>query len=318
MNSTPLRKHPSLSSAGVIPSSWSRLLVMASLLWVAGCGADARGSASSDGTGSAGTADASVGDVQADDDATNALPPRLRIEGAQAADATIWLPVGAYLSRQHFATRIALPPLGTPAESVQTALVLHQVRHEGGKVLVETRACAIDEPAHNGVQTVFPDALLQSLGSWTAEAKAWTLGDGSAVIDLAPTVWVYGCTLTSAATEALPTQADDPRLTDPDADGHPGGTVRLEGLISGSIYVVQRNLEHLRAVAGAPGNLDGLLLGDREQRVVGASEAVLATFDLAAVKHEDAERSDLVWRPLPSGDTCKAVLDAAATALPVP
>ncbi len=289
---------------------------------LAGCGSSdgASGGADAiDGAADAGADAVASQDATAQDSATEGgIPARLRLEGATPADATTWLPAGAYASRQHFATRILLPPFGDPAESLQTALVLHDVRHEGGKVVVETRACAIDEPAHNGVQTVFPDALIQSLGSWTTEARAWTRTDGTTVVDLVPATSVFGCTLAAPETEALPTQADDPRLTDPDKDGHPGGTVQLQGLISGAIYVVQRNIEHLRGVASGPGLLDGVLLGSREQKVVGASEAVLATFDLAATKHEDTERSDLRWRPLASGDDCAAVIAAAPTLFPVP
>ena len=292
------------------------MLVLAA---VTGCGSDeTSGSAANDATAD-GSADA-AGDTTTTDAASTggAIPAQLQIDGATAADATTWLPAGAYASRQHFATRIQLPPFGDPAESLQTALVLHRVRHEAGKVLVETSACAIDEPAQNGVQTVFPDALIQSLGSWTTQAQAWTRSDGSTVVDLLPATSVFGCTLAAPEVDALPTQADDPRLTDPDGDGHPGGTVQLQGLISGSIYVVQRNVEHLRGRALAPGQLDGVLLGHREQKVVGASEPVLATFDLASTKHEDTARSDLIWRPLPAGDDCAAVISAAPTLFAAP
>ncbi len=261
------------------------------------------GSSGSDGAASS---DGSSDGNSASDTASN-VPSELAIEGLPEGDATVALPAGTYASRQRFTNKVLLPPFGDPDETTQTAWVLHEVRHEAGVVKVQTRACAISEPTKNGVTTVFPAALIAALPVWETEVKAFARVSGGFVVDLAPRTTLLGCTLADPTADPLPEKADDPAVVDADKDGNPGGTVKLEGLISGAIYVVQRSVEHLRGVTVQNG-LDGLMLGTREQKIVGASEAVLASFDLKATKHPDPKRSDFHLRKVANGTDCAALL----------
>jgi hypothetical protein len=59
-------------------------------------------------------------------------------------------------------------------------------------------------------------------------------------IEVDKSLSVLGASLRAPATETLPTNPDDPRITDPDDDGHPGVTIRIEGIVSGEMYIVQR------------------------------------------------------------------------------
>lgn len=283
------------------------------LTWVicgtlAACGGETAGSPAttgddgggSDGSGAGGSASDSAGGE------TN-VPEALQLTPLVAADATQALPAGTYASRQRFTNKVLLPPFGDPDETTQTAWTLHEVRHEAGVVRVETRACAISEPTKNGVTTVFPAALIAVLPVWQTEAKAYSRPNGGFVVDLLPQTTLLGCALGDPEHDPLPEKGDDPAVVDVDKDGNPGGTVKLEGLISGAIYVVQRSVEHLRGLT-TEGGLDGLMLGTREQKVVGASEAVLASFDLKATKHPDPKRSDFYLRKVADGTDCAALL----------
>lgn len=263
---------------------------------------------SSDGSSSDGSSSDGSGGSASDGagDETN-VPEALQLATLAAADATEALPAGTYASRQRFTNKVLLPPFGDPDETTQTAWTLHEVRHEAGVVRVETRACAISEPTKNGVTTVFPAALIAALPVWQTEAKAYARPKGGFVVDLLPQTTLLGCTLGDPKHDPLPEKGDDPAVVDVDKDGNPGGTVKLEGLISGSIYVVQRSVEHLRGLS-TEGGLDGLMLGSREQKVVGASEAVLASFDLKATKHPDPKRSDFYLRKVADGTDCAALL----------
>ena len=62
-------------------------------------------------------------------------------------------------------------------------------------------------------------------------------------------VQVQGAHLVMPNSEALPADAADPRVFDQDQDGLPGVTVLIEGILDGSVQVVQRT--HTRMV-GTP------------------------------------------------------------------
>jgi hypothetical protein len=281
---------------------------------MAGCAGEAGSEASQSGDvagqdTASGSDGASNSDGSSGGDAVSNVPSELAIEGLPEGDATAALPDGTYASRQRFTNKVLLPPFGDPDETTQTAWVLHEVRHEAGVVKVQTRACAISEPTKNGVTTVFPATLIAALPVWETEVKSYARVSGGFVVDWAPQTTLLGCTLSDPSADPLPDKADDPAVVDADKDGNPGGTVKLEGLISGAIYVVQRSVEHLRGVTVQDG-LDGLMLGTREQSIVGASEAVLASFDLQATKHPDPKRSDFHLRKVTDGTDCAALLAA--------
>jgi hypothetical protein len=75
----------------------------------------------------------------------------------------------------------------------------------------------------------------------------------------------------------LPVDPDDPNLTDPDKDGHPGVTVLISvgKFFSGEIYLIRREIFSNYLTLNNNGNLTGYVIDRSEQFVVGASKKIL-------------------------------------------
>ena len=94
-------------------------------------------------------------------------------------------------------------------------------------------------------------------------------------------------------------------MFDQDGDGQPGITVRVRvlGLISGEVYVVQRLSKLLDGQVLAPDLIRGLLTWTNEQVTLGASNPFL---NAGGEAHVDPvrERSYFVAIRVPAGTTC--------------
>jgi hypothetical protein len=75
----------------------------------------------------------------------------------------------------------------------------------------------------------------------------------------------------------LPKDRNDPNLTDPDGDGNPGVTVKINigGIIDGEIYITRREIFTHYLTLNNDGTLTGFVKDDSEQFVVGASLGIL-------------------------------------------
>jgi hypothetical protein len=75
----------------------------------------------------------------------------------------------------------------------------------------------------------------------------------------------------------LSTNPDDPNLTDPDKDGHPGVTVQISvgKFFRGEIYLIRREIFSNYLTMNNNGTLSGYVTDRSEQFVVGASKKIL-------------------------------------------
>jgi hypothetical protein len=75
----------------------------------------------------------------------------------------------------------------------------------------------------------------------------------------------------------LSTDPNDPNLTDPDNDGHPGVTVKISvgKFFSGEIYLTRREIFSNYLTLNNNGTLSGYVIDRSEQFVVGASKKIL-------------------------------------------
>ncbi len=75
----------------------------------------------------------------------------------------------------------------------------------------------------------------------------------------------------------LSTDPDDPNLTDPDNDGHPGVTVEISvgKFFKGEIYITRREIFSNYLTLNNNGTLTGYVVDRSEQFVVGASKKIL-------------------------------------------
>ena len=77
--------------------------------------------------------------------------------------------------------------------------------------------------------------------------------------------------------KSLSTDPNDPNLTDPDKDGHPGVTVQISvgKFFSGEIYITRREVFRNYLSLNYNGTLTGYVVDHSEQFVVGASKKIL-------------------------------------------
>ncbi len=75
----------------------------------------------------------------------------------------------------------------------------------------------------------------------------------------------------------LSTDPNDPNLTDPDKDGHPGVTVQISvgKFFRGEIYLIRREIFSNYLTLNNNGTLSGYVIDRSEQFVVGASKKIL-------------------------------------------
>jgi hypothetical protein len=215
---------------------------------------------------------------------------------------------GLYASRQYVSTRALTRPSNRYLRVRTTGLVLHRVRSDGETLVVDSRYCSVEQEPLGRVRTTLTPAFVAAMPEWTMPVEAGPAGDGRTEVRVPDHVMVLGADLEDPYDDPLPGDEDDPRVTDPDGDGHPGVSVNVEGLVSGQVYIVQRLVRGLRGTLGPDGRMTGEVTGAGDQRVIGASSAILRTFTPQFEHNPDPERNVFVWVPVPDGTTCEDVV----------
>lgn len=225
---------------------------------------------------------------------------------AQEVDFVV--PPGLYASRQYVSNRALTRPANRYIRVRTTSFLLHRVRESDGSLVVESRYCHIEQEPLGRVRTSLGPRFVAAIPSWEAPLTRDSEGEGAGALRLAEAVMVLGAQLDDPADDALPADADDPRITDPDGDGNPGVTVEVDGFVSGQVYVVQRLVRGLVGTATPDGRATGTVVGAGNQVVVGASNAILKTFTPRFEHNPDPKRNTFVWLPVPDVSTCESVM----------
>jgi hypothetical protein len=108
----------------------------------------------------------------------------------------------------------------------------------------------------------------------------------------------------------LSTDPNDPRLTDPDQDGHPGVTVQISvgKFFKGEIYITRREIFSNYLTMNNNRTLSGYVVDRSEQFVVGASKKILNQ-ESNSVQHPDMGLSPVLLVPVdPDIDTFEELM----------
>ena len=99
--------------------------------------------------------------------------------------------------------------------------------------------------------------------------------------------------------QPLSKDPDDPRLTDPDEDGFPGGTVKISvgKFFSGEIYITRREIFSYYLTLNSNGTLTGYVEDQSEQFVIGASKKILNQ-PSNSIQHHDKGLSPILLVPI--------------------
>ena len=225
-----------------------------------------------------------------------------------AQDADVLVTPGLYASRQYVSNRALTRPSNRYLRVRTTSVLIHRVRESGDGLVVETRYCSVEQDPLGRVQTSLGPGFVAAMPTWTAPLTPDPEAGQPGAVRIAPHVMVVGADLVDPADEPLPTDADDPRVTDPDGDGHPGVSVDVDGFVSGQVYLVKRLVRGLRGTVGPDGRIEGTVIGAGDQVVVGASNGILKTFTPKFEHNPDPKRNTFVWVPVSDASTCDSVL----------
>ena len=173
--------------------------------------------------------------------------------------------------------RIAKLPL--VGESTQTSYVVQlvDVEQDGMSLLMTDRYCfTVIEESSSLAATKIPDTFMRALRPRPRTATLLE-DDGQMRFEQPRYLEVRGAVLESPETDALPVDAEDPRVIDQDEDGAPGMTVNVSilGLLDAQIYVVQRVQYELQGVVISSDRIEGLIQWTDEQNVLAATSPLL-------------------------------------------
>lgn len=231
--------------------------------------------------------------------------------GAQEApDPDLPVAPGVYASRQYVSNRALTRPANRYLRVQTTSYLLHRVTEEEGRLLVESTYCHVEQEPLGRVRTELGPEFVGAMPSWVAPLEPDPEGDSPGAVRVPDHTIVLGADLEDPERDPLPDDDEDPRVTDPDGDGHPGISVQVDGLVSGQVYLVQRLVRGLRGVAEANGRMAGNVTGTGDQAVIGASNGILRTFTPTFEHNPDPKRNTFVWVPVPAEATCGSVVAA--------
>lgn len=133
--------------------------------------------------------------------------------------------------------------------------------------------CGLSTTEAHSAQITYPAAFLAALPPATRVGRLDRAETGAA-FTAGPFADVIGARLDDPANDAMPTSAVDSRVFDQDGDGHPGMTIDISAagsLVSGSLYLAQRNIQSMEGTVVATDRIEGYLDVEMEQVILGAT-----------------------------------------------
>ncbi|MBU1221042.1 hypothetical protein KKF34_05490 [Myxococcota bacterium] len=230
---------------------------------------------------------------------TNDPPPNV---------AGLW----AYLNVR--SSLVNYPMIGLVENDIKSYL-LYNITQDGTTLNVEETACdIIIESTNTMVTTIIPDDFVDSMPIEMRTNELVKQGAGWAMHQ--PKYWVtQGVNLSDVENEELPAEPDDPRVFDQDGDGHPGLTVRLTGMLSGELYVVQRGWTILEPSVATEMRMEGLITWADQQVTLDADPASLK-INPETNPNSNASRSYYIIVPVSAEMTCSELIEQAETLFP--
>ncbi len=204
-------------------------------------------------------------------------------------------------------TAVSKPPVVSKVTTETiTYLRIEIEQKSAADIRMTATVCDVDiNSDFKRLRTIVSSGFIKALGTTLRTAKI-VQSDGKSFLEVAQNVQVIGAALREPGSEILPTQSDDFRVTDQDKDGKPGVTVRIEGLINGDIYVVQRGKDSYRGLIDANDLIRGEVRWENEQVVLGSTSMFLGNVPPTWV-HKDPARSYFEMKRLKENLSCAQI-----------
>ncbi len=177
---------------------------------------------------------------------------------------------GTWVMKTVGAQVVKVPGYVDPFQLKSINLSLVHVTQTGSTVSFEGQYCdrsQQDDPRNPGKVLVLDawrlsPAPFQRTGTFAPDAV------GNPTLTMPATVETYGARLTDPACDSLPLDPTDARLVDDDQDGFPGISVGLQGLVTGTLRAVQRQVTALTGYAVTAERIVGGMSYSSDQTVV--------------------------------------------------
>lgn len=180
---------------------------------------------------------------------------------------------------------------------------------DGDKLMQSDRFVRAEQILSNpNAQSVFSDEAVQAIKPRIQEVEL-TRKEGRWHMYRPPTPSLLG--IEGDPSKPLSTDPNDPNLTDPDQDGHPGVTVKISvgNFFEGEIYITRREIFSNYLTWNSNGTLSGYVVDESEQFVLGASKKILNQ-PSNNVQHPDPGLSPVLLVPVdPSIDTLEELME---------
>ncbi|MHC5109791.1 MAG: hypothetical protein ACYTHJ_07935 [Planctomycetota bacterium] len=178
---------------------------------------------------------------------------------------------------------------------------------ENGELVEYDRFCHAEQKANQDFVTTFSDEATQAILPRSAVVDVYD-EDGAWKILRPATPTLIG--VDGDPELPLPMDPDSPLINDDDNDGKPGVTVfvTLFGVIEGEIYIARREIFQNDMTLYSDGSLQGSVIDDSEQLVIGASLEILNVPN-DPDQWEDLGLSPLILIPINDDiDTCEELM----------
>jgi hypothetical protein len=179
---------------------------------------------------------------------------------------------------------------------------------ENGKLIQADRFVrATQKLSRKNAKSFFSDESVQAIKPRIQEVKL-SYANGQWNVYRPATPALLG--VNGDSNQPLPTDPNDPNLTDPDHDGHPGVTVHISvgNFFKGEIYLTRREIFSNYLTWNANRTLSGHVVDQSEQFVVGASKKIL-TQKSNSIQHPDPGMSPVLLVPIsPEIDTIEELM----------
>lgn len=178
---------------------------------------------------------------------------------------------------------------------------------EGDHFVEAETFCHAEQTSNLPIKTTVADSFTRAILPRIAVPVVTTSG-GQIKLNRPETPTGLGIRLADARLDALPSDPNDPRISDDDHDGHPGVTVDLDlGFFKGQLYLARREIFAYEMTYVADGRFEGVVHDRSEQLTVGANPSFLAT-PHHPVQNADLSKSPIILRRIGADYTCERLM----------
>lgn len=206
-------------------------------------------------------------------------------------------------------TAVTQLPVVGEAVSQTTSWMLVDVEQEGREVTWSTEVCEAQVDGDvDAVQTILPEGFVDAVPSPERTGELTRTDDGDWRLEIDRETMVMGARLRNPASENLPDSPDAPTVVDADDDGHPGVTIRMEGMLGGRLSIVQRARDSYLGTEVTDQHVRGTVDWTTEREILESSNPLLGS-DLATKPHPEDARSYFEMSRIGADTSCKELME---------